>query len=176
MTDEMKCGPVSEADWKDQRIASLEAYIAQLKAALPAQGEPVAWRWRTLPAFRERDDNGEWSLTNTAPSTEDFINPHHHEVEPLYAALPSSPAPATTGDIPTGSRLPAPAAMGHSSGAGETIFAECAEIALEHVGSYHEDMEYAYDQACRDIAEAIKTRASNRKTMNAIAEAALLKP
>jgi len=80
MTDEMKCGPMSDADWKDQRIASLEAYIAQIKAALP-----------------------------------------------------SSPAPATTGDIPTGSRPPAPAAMGHSSGAGEAISpADLAEV-LENV-------------------------------------------
>jgi hypothetical protein len=60
----------------------------------------------------------------------------------------------------------------------EAIFSECAEIALEHVGrmsSYHA-CKHIYDKACRDISEAIRTRASNRKTMDAIADAALLKP
>jgi len=55
---------------------------------------------------------------------------------------------------------------------GEAIFAECAEIALEHVGEYTYYWR-SYDRACRDIAEAIKLRASNRKTMDAIADAAL---
>jgi hypothetical protein len=54
----------------------------------------------------------------------------------------------------------------------EAIFSECAEIALEHVDGGCS----VYDEACRDIAEAIRTRASNRKTMDAIADATLLKP
>jgi hypothetical protein len=64
----------------------------------------------------------------------------------------------------------------------EAIFSECAEIALEHVGAIGSQddvsvtpeerlMATTYNIACRDIAEAIKTRASNRKTMDAIADA-----
>jgi len=53
-------------------------------AAMPSpwRGEPVAWRWRTLPQFSEVDDDGKWQLAETAPT---FINPHHHVVEPLFA-------------------------------------------------------------------------------------------
>jgi hypothetical protein len=59
----------------------------------------------------------------------------------------------------------------------EAIFSECAEIALEHVGQCAPakllgDNCGCYDAACRDIAEAIRTRASNRRTMDAIAAAA----
>jgi hypothetical protein len=68
------------------------------------------------------------------------------EIEPLYAA-PVPPA---------------------------DLFAECAEIALEHVGAFNtnwtEESRMAYNQACRDIAMAITLRASNRKTMDAIAD------
>ena len=57
-----------------------------------AQGrlEPVAWRWRTLPKFSEDAADQEWELTPTAPS---FINPHHHEVEPLYTSASAQGAP-----------------------------------------------------------------------------------
>jgi Lar family restriction alleviation protein len=54
------------------------------------------------------------------------------------------------------------------AGAGEAIFAECAEIALEHVGAVGDNI--SHDCACRDIADAIKLRASNRKTMDGLAE------
>jgi len=60
----------------------------------------------------------------------------------------------------------------------EAIFAECADIANAHVGQCipaRMTGEHCgcYDAACRDIAEAIRTRASNRKTMDAIADADL---
>lgn len=42
----------------------------------------VAWRWRTLPQFSEDAADQEWQLVADTP---DFINPHHHEVQPLYA-------------------------------------------------------------------------------------------
>jgi hypothetical protein len=94
---------------------------------------------------------------------EAFIN------EPLYlAALPSSPAPFCTPHN-SGERMPK---SDPALGAGEAIFAECAEIALEHVGAYvWPDLRVeGYDEACRDIAEAIKLRASNRRTMDALAD------
>jgi hypothetical protein len=75
-----------DASWKAADMAR------DALAALPAvttEGEPVAWQWRTLPKFSEDAADQEWSLTLTAP---DFINPHHHEVEPLYRALPASKA------------------------------------------------------------------------------------
>ncbi len=53
------------------------------------------------------------------------------------------------------------------------VFAECAEIALEHVGAgpdYGTEQRLGYDEACRDIAAAIRTRASNRKVMDALVE------
>jgi len=53
------------------------------------------------------------------------------------------------------------------------LFAECAEIALEHVGAVDTSPGTngeSYDEACRDIARAIELRASNRKTMDAIAD------
>ncbi len=56
---------------------------------------------------------------------------------------------------------------------GAPIFAECAEIALEHVGAgpdYGTEQRLGYDEACRDIAAAIRTRASNRKVMDALVE------
>jgi hypothetical protein len=221
----------------------LRRCISALHRAAPAQGEPVAWRWRTLPRFREDGDIGEWSWEETAP---DFMNPHHHEVEPLYADLPSSPAPTVSeeerhaieharymvanagasnpdccfdyelvadlvrvadrafpsspvpnrncpkcGDafpckcVSYGSPVPdaSPLNSGEcepvvksASGSGEAIFSECAEIAMGHVGARRRpiasDSSEAYDGACRDIAEAIRLRASNRKTMDAIADAA----
>lgn len=49
-----------------------------------AQGRPVAWRWRTLPKWSEVPEDQEWQAILSEP---DFINPHHHEVEPLYAGL-----------------------------------------------------------------------------------------
>lgn len=39
-SDQVRCGPMGEDDWKDQRIASLEAYIAQLKDQ-QAMAEPT---------------------------------------------------------------------------------------------------------------------------------------
>ncbi|BBB99423.1 hypothetical protein BE61_48680 [Bradyrhizobium elkanii USDA 61] len=43
---------------------------------------PVAWRWRTLPQFSEEPEDQEWALSPTKPI---FLNPHHHEVDPLYS-------------------------------------------------------------------------------------------
>jgi hypothetical protein len=39
--DQVKCGPMDEDEWKDQRIASLEAYVAQLKEQLVAASLPA---------------------------------------------------------------------------------------------------------------------------------------
>ncbi len=72
-----------------QQIAKLEAQLAATPAS-PLRGrEPVAWRWRTLPKFSEDAADRQWQLTPTAPN---FINPHHHEVEPLFASPPEQPA------------------------------------------------------------------------------------
>lgn len=90
-------------------------------------------------------------------------------IDAALAALPSSPAPLRTPHN-SGERLPSSDA---AEGAGEAIFEECAEIALACVGQ--EDLGHnaawsgGYDKACRDIAEAIELRASNRKTMDALA-------
>ena len=56
----------------------------------------------------------------------------------------------------------------------QDIFEECAQIALEHIGQCAPAKLVGencgcYDAACRDIAEAIRTRSSNRKTMDALA-------
>jgi anti-sigma regulatory factor (Ser/Thr protein kinase) len=61
----------------------------------------------------------------------------------------------------------------------EAIFSECAEIALSHVGCGEDRLQSAktaYNEACREIAEAIMMRASNRKTMDKIADAAKEEP
>ena len=79
-------------------------------------------------------------------------------------ALPSSPALCTASHN-SGERDPS---VMPGYGAGEAIFAECAEIALEHVGAVGHNI--SHDEACRDIADAIRTRASNRKTMDVIAD------
>ena len=50
-----------------------------------------------------------------------------------------------------------------------SIFEECAKIAEDHVMNTRLEAGYAYNEACRDIAEAIRVTASNRKTMDAIA-------
>jgi len=227
MTDEMKCGPMNEADWKDQRIASLEAYIAQLKAALPAQGEPVAIYQTMCTDDDERHGTDLW-MDVAREAFEAMRSRSDMRSRIVYAALPSSPAPLVAFDAkhavlkahPSdreagvqlfleyldvseedfvyeeamtpeeyiyGIRSPAPASRSLNSGesdlqvtadygAGEAIFSECAEIALGHVdnGNWDDPEIYSdgYDQACRDIAEAIRTRAANRKTMDAIADAA----
>ena len=49
--------------------------------------EPLAWRWRTLPRYRETGEDDSWALTEKQPK---FINPHHHEVEPLFASPDTS--------------------------------------------------------------------------------------
>jgi Lar family restriction alleviation protein len=62
-----------------------------------------------------------------------------------------------------------------AQGEQDAIFSECAEIALEHAGNANDytitsPYSRGYNEACRDIAEAIRTRASNRKTMDEIAD------
>jgi hypothetical protein len=136
--------------------------------ALSAQGEPVAWRYQRKKGWR-----GIWRAVTMRPTA--FEEPEAWTIEPLYTALPSSPAPLK-GSLNSGESEP-PVTM--VSGAGEAIFAECAEIALEHLGAGKEAStvmntycrKLGYDEACRDIVEAIRTRASNRKTMDAVADA-----
>jgi Lar family restriction alleviation protein len=126
--------------------------------ALPAQGEPVAW-----VVYAPNGDVRLWSQSGDVATA--YADARDLTCTPLYAALPSSPAPYP-GSLNSGeSDLHVTA----DSGAGEAIFAECAEIALEHHGL---GKVRGYNAACRDIAEAIKTRASNRKTMDAVADAA----
>ena len=151
--------------------------------AIPAQGEPVA------PAFNPQNVRA-WMLATPFTQCSEWAAYVSHMTESL-AALPSSPAPNRNcpkcGDafpckcVSYGSPVPdaSPLNSGEcepvvksASGAGEAIFAECAEIALEHVGARRRpiasDSSEAYDEACREIAEAIRTRASNRKTMDGL--------
>jgi hypothetical protein len=163
----------------------LRRCISALHRVAPAQGEPVAWLYETWC--------GENSWSQRYTDAEPSKNSWTRNIRPLYlAALPSSPVPNRNcpkcGDafpckcVSYGSPVPdaSPLNSGEcepvvksASGAGEAIFSECAEIALEHVGMWPDG---TYDEACQEIAEAITTRASNRKTMDAIADAALLKP
>jgi Lar family restriction alleviation protein len=154
--------------------------------ALPAQGEPVA-----REAF-EAGFAAYWG-PQKPDEVDSFVADMNRAWNDYFAALLSSPAPITTEQLDKlqfGRVLhdrpssPAPPSSSLNSGeselvvmpvrgAGEAIFAECAEIALGHVGMWQDG---TYDEACRDIAEAIKTRASNRRTMDAVADVALLKP
>jgi hypothetical protein len=149
----------------EQAVRSLDYALmrADKILALSAQGEPVAWLYETWCG------ENAWSqrYTDAEPSKNSWTR----NIRPLYlAALPSSPAPYP-GSLNSGeSDLHVTA----DSGAGEAIFSECAEIALEHVGAVKDEDDYSYgagyDAACSDIANTIKTRASNRKTMDAIAD------
>jgi Lar family restriction alleviation protein len=144
--------------------------VALWNTRAPAQGEPVAWRYR-------------WSAPVDAlwetVASQDMLptNRSGWEIEPLYAVSPSSPTPVNSSLNYGESDLQVTADFG----VGEAIFEECAEIALEHIGQcYPSISEFpqnnlrreAYDEACKDIADAIRTRASNRKIMDALADAA----
>jgi Lar family restriction alleviation protein len=172
-------------------VGLAKAIVREVLAALPAQDEPVAQE--ILAAFLKEvplgdsasaDDESsfgiEWHFRDGSVFWIDIdptSGPRYlwrngrggKAISNPLAALPSSPAPRVAPHN-SGERLPSSDA---AEGAGEAIFTECAEIALEHVGMWEDGR---YDEACRDIAEAIRTRASNRKTMDAIADAALLKP
>lgn len=158
-----------------EEIGEARAAIAAMPA-LPAQGEPVAAD--ILADFicdvYDRLGPGCDERAIARAILDQFTLPQLG-----IAAIPSSPALPMSSLNSGESDLQVTA----DCGAGEAIFEECAEIALEHVGAHSyashlvtKDRMAGYDEACRDIAEAIRLRASNRKTMDAIADAALLKP
>jgi hypothetical protein len=92
---------------------------------------------------RPADDSQEW--TEIFPAQLQWAAKEGHQVRAIETGAPPQPAPANA-----------------------SVFEECAEIALEHVGDTDSE---AYGEACRDLAEAIKLRASNRKVMDARAPA-----
>jgi hypothetical protein len=145
--------------------AAVAARVAldALRAA-PAS-EPVAWQSAREAAIEECA-----KLIESGAGMADLINQEELDQQAKYirdlAALPSSPAPATN-SLNSGESEPS---VMPAYGAGETIFSECAGIALEHAGAWGEYHKPGYDDACNDIAEAIKLRASNRKTMDALAK------
>lgn len=184
------------ADMRMRAERQLHELAAALRAA-PAQGEPVAWRygrkdwngeiWRVetfKPNFETVDD---WVCEPLYAAPQPAVSPVawgeilesfkggyltlSETIEALESGAPSSPAPAPTGgtaqaeDKQSGECQPASAAKANC-GAGEAIFEECAEIALEHVGAVGDNI--SHDSACRDIADGIRLRASNRKTMDAM--------
>jgi len=161
--DRHYCIPLQE-DFRRMKIARDKADAIR---ALPAQGEPVALAREAL------DIQEEWLKDNAyrlgLRSLVQIIEVSFAKVRDAIAS-PSSPAPDAS-HLNSGECEPV---VKSASGAGEAIFAECAKIAMEHVdnGNWDDPEIYSdgYDQACRDIVEAIKTRASNRKTMDAIAD------
>ena len=116
---------------------AMRTIAAALRAA-PAQGDPVAWS----------------TLTGAATTNERTANiwrdVHGFTIEPLYAALPSSPAPGAS-PLHNGEREPV---IKPALGAGEAIAEDCAKIAEGHVGANNDDP--FYDEACIDIAKAIR--------------------
>ena len=84
-------------EWDDCGFDKRERYLCLADAALRRTSwsttsnkgagkgaPPVAWRWRTLPQWREADDDEEWQFLTVEPKASDFMNFHHHEFEPLY--------------------------------------------------------------------------------------------
>jgi hypothetical protein len=72
----------------EAKAAAQVDYETRIKSALDMEARgsvAVAWRWRTLPRYRESGDDGGWTLLERQPAASDFMNPHHHEIEPLYA-------------------------------------------------------------------------------------------
>ena len=71
--------------WAKIEVCQSKARRILAASSAPAQGcarKPIAWRWRTRPEFSESAEDQIWLTASTEPK---FINPHHHEVEPLYA-------------------------------------------------------------------------------------------
>jgi len=119
------------------------------RAVMPdwmTRGQPQGVRLEA----RLPDDSQEW--TEIFPAQLQWMAKEGNQVRAIELVAPPQPAQA---DAP--------------------IFAECAEIALEHVGQatcLPEIFCTGYNTACVDISDAIKLRASNRKVMDALAPAA----
>jgi len=142
----------------DRNVLGMAAHFLR---ALPAQGEPVALVIeRAIREFcRKSPGFPDLSLSAMAKDIADAV------------ACPNSPVPDAS-PLVSGECEPV---VKSASGAGEAIFAECAEIAMEHVGaggrSPHSSLcGESYNDACQEISEAIRTRASNRKTMDALSD------
>lgn len=140
---------------------SLSAMAKDIADALALRSvtEPVDLLDRLVDwAYLHATEGQTWPSTKTKTSLilrARQYKPIQGHAEEMKAAAPSSPAPnkATQNSA---ERLPSSDAAG---GAGEAIAEECAKIAEGHVGnSSSEDAcsVSGYDEACRDIAKAIR--------------------
>jgi hypothetical protein len=143
---------------------NLSKFVRFLALRAAPASEPVAWTDDKIAGWAR---NWHWNdCAEDKPVDPSIYFRDMRMLKAFLAALPSSPAPITASHN-SGERLPSSDA---AEGAGETIFEECTEIALEHIGTWGEYHKPGYDDACNDIAEAIKLRASNRKRMDALAK------
>ena len=146
-------------------VKPLRDWHALARTPVQAAGELVAWRWRPRGAVNWiYDPTAEWRSQQKGADI---------DIEPLYAA-PPQPAPDLTDPIvvhanmlrgtiakPTWEQIAHlyPEQFTEIAGAAE----ECATIAEGHVGARRRpissDISEGYDEACLDIAKAIRDAA-----------------